>query len=239
LNVSATVCPSKRPNSITEPLFECDESAILYAHPRLQDIALPGSSLKKTLRRFFFKPLLTSRARRLSPIILEALGDCSSLMDLGCGDMILTECLKQTSEIAITALDTVDSNLSQLPLMLYDGAEIPFHDKFFEAAMVSFVLHHCTDIHSVLSEIKRVTSKKIIIMEEIFDGALAKRVLHLHDFGNRFLSSKMHIPLNFLRIEEWHEEFDKLGLRLTNCSRIYQYRRLNLTHQVLFELSVV
>jgi ubiquinone/menaquinone biosynthesis C-methylase UbiE len=191
------------------------------------------------MRRFFFKPLLTSRARRLSPLIFEALGDCSSLLDLGCGDMILTEYLKQVSGISIAALDTVDSNLSHLPLLLYNGVEIPFHDKFFEATMVSFVLHHCTDIQSVLSEIKRVTSKKIIIMEEIFDSSIAKQVLHLHDFGNRFLSSKMRIPLNFLRIEQWMNEFDKLGCRLTNCSRIYQYPRINLTHQVLFELSIV
>jgi SAM-dependent methyltransferase len=190
------------------------------------------------MRRFFFKPLLTSRARRLSPLIFQTLGDCSSLLDLGCGDMILTEYLKQVSGMSITALDTVDSNLSRLPLQLYDGVKIPFHDKFFEATMVSFVLHHCTDIQSVLSEIKRVTSKKIIIMEEIFDSGIAKRVLHLHDFGNRFLSSKMHIPLNFLRIEEWHDEFEKIGLKLTNYSRIYQYPRFNLTHQVLFELSL-
>jgi hypothetical protein len=104
--------------------------------------------------------------------------------------------------------------------------------------MVSFVLHHCTDIKSVLSEIKRVTSKKIIIMEEIYQSTISEKVLHLHDFGNRFLSSKMDIPLNFLRIEQWHEQFNGVGLELTNCTRIYQYGLFNLTHQVLFELSV-
>lgn len=199
----------------------------------------PVTSLKKDIRRFFFKALLKSRAKRLSPIILKALGNSTSLLDLGCGDMILTEHLNHHSKIAITALDTIDTNLSQLPLMLYTGTTIPYANGSFDATMVAFVLHHCTDIESILLEIKRVSSQRILILEEIYSGFYTKKLLQMHDFGNRFLSSKMHIPLNFLKIEEWHAIFERIGLKLVNSTRIYQYRMLNCTHQILFELVPV
>jgi len=181
--------------------------------------------------------MLKSRAKQLSPCILQALGNSASVLDFGCGDMILTEHLCRHSELAITALDTVDSNLSRLSLTLYSGTTIPFDTAAFDAAIAVFVLHHCTEVEPILTEIKRVTAKKIVILEEIYNGFYAKKLLQLHDFGNKFLSSKMNIPLNFLKIEEWHALFNKIDLKLVNCTRIYQYRRLNLTHQMMFELE--
>ena len=136
-------------------------------------------------------------------------------------------------------MDTIDTNLSRLPVVLYDGDKIPFSDKSFDATMVAYVLHHCADIPSVLREMKRVTSRKLIIFEEIYSRSLSRRLLHLHDFGNRFLSSKMNIPCNFMKIEQWLDQFAALGLRVDRCTRIHQYPILNLTHQVLFELTIL
>lgn len=202
------------------------------------EISYPGRSLKKTVRRFFFKALLQHRAHRLTPRILNALSGCTTLLDLGCGDMILTESLHQQSDIQLTAVDTVDTNLSHLPVFLYNGNTIPFPDNTFDATMVAYVLHHCSDITAVLREIKRVTSKRIIIMEEVYKGRVAEKILHLHDSGNRFLSTKMKIPCNFMKIEQWHEAFVALNLTVRTSERIYQYPTMNVTHQVFFELDV-
>jgi len=152
--------------------------------------------------------------------------------------MILTDFLQRNSSITITPLDTVDSNLSHLPLTIYDGSHIPFADKSFDATLVSFVLHHCNDIPSVLEEIVRVTKHKVIILEEIYGGPVSKMLLYMHDHGNRFLSSKMDIPLNFLSIAKWTETFYGMNLEVIQNKRIFQYPFLNLTHQVMFELQV-
>ena len=182
--------------------------------------------------------LLNARARRLAPIIVKSTNDCSSLLDLGCGDMILTEFIHNNSDLRVTGIDTVDSNLSRLPVLLYDGDRIPFPDRSFDATMVAYVLHHCQDIAAVLSEMKRVTARKLIVFEEIYHRRISKYVLNTHDFGNRFLSTKMEIPCNFMKIEQWYDVFASLDLKVDKCTRIYQYPILNLTHQVLFELSV-
>jgi SAM-dependent methyltransferase len=181
---------------------------------------------------------LLSRAKRLTPILKSILEPDTSLLDLGCGDMVLTEHMHFNSTIDITPIDTVDSNLSSLSLTLYDGERLPFDDKSFDATLVSFVLHHCTDIPKVLDEIIRVTRKKIIVLEEIYAGMLSRALLLLHDYGNRLLSSKMDIPLNFMTNENWLNTFEALGLKIMQNQRIYQYPILNMTHQILFELQI-
>lgn len=170
--------------------------------------------------------------------IIDSTTGCTSLLDLGCGDMILTEHIHKRSDLAVTGIDTVNSNLSHLPLTIYNGDTIPFPDKSFDATMVAYVLHHCIDIPSVLREMKRVTSKKLIIFEEVYRSDASRRVLQLHDLGNRLLSSKMNIPCNFMKIEQWYDLFTKHGLNVEKCTRIHQYPMLNLTHQVLFEIIV-
>ena len=171
-------------------------------------------------------------------IVVGSTEDCTSLLDLGCGDMILTEFIHHYSQLKVTGIDTVDSNLSRLPVKLYDGKRIPFPDKTFDATMVAYVLHHCRDISAVLSEMKRVTTRKLIVFEEVYERGPSRQLLKLHDCGNRLLSTRMNIPCNFLRIGQWYELFESVGLKVEKCTRIYQYPMLNVTYQVLFVLKV-
>lgn len=196
------------------------------------------SSIKKSIRKMCIVPVLKARAKRIGPLIINSTQNCSSILDLGCGDMILTDFLNIKSDKKVVGIDTLDSNLSDLPLLLYDGTKLPFEDKSFDASLVAFVLHHCQNISGILEELKRVTKKKIIILEEVYRNILSQKLLHLHDFGNILLSSKMDIPLNFLTLEAWKETFGKLDLIISNCFRIYQYPVFNLTQQVFFELNI-
>jgi SAM-dependent methyltransferase len=203
------------------------------------DLSHPKPSFKKSVRRFCFGSWLRMRARRLYPHIMQSVEGCTTIMDLGCGDTILTEFIGRTSEKEVLGVDTLDTNLTGIPVLIYDGQSLPFEDKSIDAAIVIYVLHHCQDIDSVLEEIKRVTKKKIIIVEEVYRGAMDRFLLHFHDtIGNRMLSSKMDIPLNFQTIESWKETFTRQKLEIRNSFRIKQYPLMNLTHQILFELQV-
>jgi SAM-dependent methyltransferase len=203
------------------------------------EMSHPRFSFRKLFRRLCFAPVLKIRAGRLGPRILEAASDCSSILDFGCGDMILTEYLKKKEpHKKVVGIDTLDTNLSHLPLYIYDGTRIPFDDNAFDAIFVGFVLHHCQNINGILEEIKRVAAKRVIILEEVYESKISRKVLHCHDFGNRLLSWKMEIPLNFKTLDDWVETFRRLELSLENTCRIYQYPCFNLTHQILFDLSL-
>jgi SAM-dependent methyltransferase len=203
------------------------------------DLVHPKPSLKKTVRRLCFGSWLRMRARRLYPHIIKSVQDCTTIVDLGCGDTILTEFIDRTSEKKVLGVDTLDTNLTSIPVLIYDGQSLPFEDKSVDASIVIYVLHHCQDVNSVLTELKRVTRKKIIIIEEVYRSPFSRFLLHFHDtIGNRMLSSKMDIPLNFKTMESWREIFQKQDLDIKNSFRIKQYPLMNLTHQILFELKV-
>lgn len=199
----------------------------------------PSFSIARLLRRLLIIPVLKMRAHRLGPHIFKAAEECDTILDFGCGDMILTEFLTEKSpERSVIGVDTLDTNLTDMPVLLYDGIRLPFEDKSFDATIVGFVLHHCCNINEVLEELKRVTRKKLIIFEEVYRGRISQKILQCHDFGNRLLSSKMEIPLNFLTLEDWKKTFDRLDLSLRNTYRVYQYPFFNVTHQIMFDLTL-
>ncbi|MDQ7824428.1 MAG: class I SAM-dependent methyltransferase [Candidatus Eremiobacteraeota bacterium] len=197
-----------------------------------------AGKVKKSFRQTFFVPWLKARAKRLGTHIIDSTENCSSLLDFGCGDAILTEFLHSKSSKEVVGVDTVDTNLSRIPVVIYDGERLPFADKHFDAALVAYALHHCQNVGGILNELKRVTRKKIIIIEEIYRSRFSQKLLHFHDYGNRLLSSKMDIPLNFHTMDRWTELFRNMDFLIHKTFRIYQYPLFNITHQVLFELHL-
>jgi ubiquinone/menaquinone biosynthesis C-methylase UbiE len=45
---------------------------------------------------------------------------------------------------------------------------MPFEDRAFEASLAMYVLHHTPDPGAVLAEMKRVTARRILIVEEVY-----------------------------------------------------------------------
>jgi SAM-dependent methyltransferase len=53
-------------------------------------------------------------------------------------------------------------------LVLYDGEHMPFRDGAFDASLAMYVLHHTPDPATVLAEMKRVSRKRVILVEELY-----------------------------------------------------------------------
>lgn len=85
--------------------------------------------------------------------------------------------------------------------VLYDGNRIPFDNDSFETSIAMYVLHHTPDRHTLLNEMRRVSSKRIILVEEIYYGIFGKIRLAILDFWVNFrLNQKSHI--------HWQSYFD-------------------------------
>lgn len=67
-------------------------------------------------------------------------------------------------------------------ILLYDGKVMPFGNAFFETATAMYVLHHTKNPEAVLGEMKRVASKRLILVEELYTSFFGKIVLMLYDF---------------------------------------------------------
>ncbi len=194
--------------------------------------------LSNFLKKLLYLPILKDRAERLGKHIINSTQNCDSLLDYGCGNMILTEHLKYNTDMKVIGIDMVDNNLSNLPLLKYNGEKLPFEDNSFDATLAVFVLHHCDNTEDALKELIRVSRKKVIIIEEVYRNFFEKFILFSHDWiGNHLESWTVNIPLNFLPMKKWQKVFDENNLVLKEAKKVHQFPFFNITNQVYFELS--
>jgi SAM-dependent methyltransferase len=163
-----------------------------------------------------FYPLIRKRAFSIAQSLKEELEDNTSVLDFGCGDMLIGSFLAEMKSVDITSVDVVDSSLCDEKPILYPPGKLPFADNSFDQSLCLFVLHHSDDPEFYLSELKRVTKKEIIILEDVAKNRFQKQTMKLFDYvGNRIESSSIDVPFNFKSDAEWKEVFASLGLEIT------------------------
>lgn len=156
------------------------------------------SFLKNTLIHAHQKYSHNQRVRILAQIITEILikelnkQNGISILDIGCGDMQLSERIQQEqSSSTLTCIDihSLPDDLRNIPrwqkYRQFDGRHIPFTDKQFDAAIFCDVLHHDqTGTKELLLEGARVA--RYIIIKDHFESSLLSRwILKALDFiGN-------------------------------------------------------
>ena len=141
------------------------------------------------------------------------------ILDIGAGGGWAGELISEEKGVEMQLLDVGDFNRSKLPLVVYDGKNIPFSDNSFDSSLLLFVLHHCKDPLSVLKEAIRVTKKRIIIYEDTYTSSFGLALVRTNDFisNSPFLLTnpvKMNMPYNYREVADWERIFQDLGLKV-------------------------
>ncbi|HLE57979.1 MAG TPA: methyltransferase domain-containing protein [Rhodothermia bacterium] len=180
---------------------------------------LPRSRL---LHRFVDKRLrerAIEKADRVRPFLPELVTECE-LLDLGAGEGYVGERLEKTVgfrdtqtgfEIPgckVTLCDVRDANRTELPYIVYNGHRLPFADHQFDATVLVFVLHHSESPSRLINEARRVTSRRVIIVESVHEGMLSRVFLRFSDrIVNRIRSHGEMVEqerwLRFRTLDEW------------------------------------
>lgn len=151
------------------------------------------------------------------------------MLSVGDGDGYVSLRIQEKTGVKIKGLDILfheDYRVQGIPLVLYDGKEIPFPKNKFDIVAGIFVLHHCEDIEFTLEEMIRVTKKKLIIVEDVFNNSLERKFLRFFDFiENRTFSPNMPIPFNYRTLAQWRQIFGHYNLKLVSST---QYQALPL-----------
>lgn len=132
----------------------------------------------------------------------------SKVIDVGCGNGVITTQLKNHFKFRVTGCDIMDYLIVKIPFKKMEkNNKIPFKNKAFDISMFNDVLHHMpkdTQI-KMLKEALRV-SRKILIFEvqptlpgKVFDFILNK----IHNFN-------MDIPFTFRKTKDWIKVFEDL-----------------------------
>ncbi|OHA64425.1 MAG: hypothetical protein A2842_00875 [Candidatus Wildermuthbacteria bacterium RIFCSPHIGHO2_01_FULL_48_25] len=139
------------------------------------------------------------RSKRLAKLLLPHIPKGSYVLDIGSGSGILAKEISSYARVQL--LDVIDWNVTDLPLVLFDGKHIPHGDKQFDVALLVDVLHHSENEEELLREANRV-AKKVVVLEEAHDSAYMKLWANIND-NLQWLLYGMPLGLHHRSKEKW------------------------------------
>jgi SAM-dependent methyltransferase len=159
------------------------------------------------------------RASVLRDHLAELLPQNASVLDVGCGDGLLSYLIIQKrSDVDIKGVDILRRSQTRIPVEWFDGKVIPYDDGTFDVTMFVDVLHHTIDPMILLHEAVRVARKAVVIKDHTCNGSFDNLTLRLMDqVGNA--RHGVALPYNYWSEQRWLEAVDTLGLRITTWKK--------------------
>ena len=174
-----------------------------------------------------------SRALKIALQLKDFIKKGERILDIGLGNGYVAKKIKEHYKVYMEGVDVIDYNETNIKNTIYDGLNLPFKDKSFDAVIILQTLHHCTYQIRVLKEAKRVSRKRIIIMEDIYNNLFEKMTTFLHDY----ISNKrkgIDCPYYFHNKAEWQAIFKKLRLKIVKetdtVSKYWLFKFNNVTY---------
>jgi 2-polyprenyl-3-methyl-5-hydroxy-6-metoxy-1,4-benzoquinol methylase len=153
------------------------------------------------------------------------LRDSKSVLDVGCGNGIISEeLMKKRNGLNIIGIEVINIKNSKIPTKIFDGEKIPFKDNSFDAVTAIDVLHHAKDLEKLFNEMVRTSKKYIIIKDHYYKTKLDYLILIAYDYiGNKPFG--VNLPYKFKRLEEWERLIKK-----NNLEKVY-FKKFTYTMQ--------
>lgn len=152
------------------------------------------------------------RVRVLSYHLAELLPKNARVLDVGCGDGLVANLVKQKRpDVDISGVDVLVRSQTYLPIDKFNGQKIPHADNSFDVVTFVDVLHHTEDPLVLLREAARVAHKAVLIKDHTQDGLLSGPTLRFMDrVGNA--RHGVPLPFNYWSKQRWLETFQALNL---------------------------
>ena len=159
---------------------------------------------------FLLRYLYKKRAEYYASLVKSHITKNEKILDIGAGSGFISEILSKSAKI--TLLDVKDYNQTKLQLKIYNGEKIPFKYNNFDTALLLTVLHYVPDTEKFLKEVKRISSK-IIIIDDVYTTKFEKILVNLNDM---VISNTVGIfaKFNFKSDRELKRIFHNLNLKL-------------------------
>jgi ubiquinone/menaquinone biosynthesis C-methylase UbiE len=163
--------------------------------------------------------VLNRRASVLRDHLAELLPQHATVLDVGCGDGLLSYLIMQKRpDVKIKGVDVLGRSQTQIPVECFDGKVIPYRDGSFDVTMFVDVLHHTMDPMILLREAARVARKSVVIKDHTCEGLFDNLTLRLMDqVGNA--RHGVALPYNYWSQQRWFEAVDTLGLKIATWQK--------------------
>jgi SAM-dependent methyltransferase len=129
--------------------------------------------MKRLLER-----LLERRADALARRISPFLANCGSALDIGCGTGHNAAALRALRpRLLVYEADVVDMKVVGDPPVIIHQAVLPFPNDRFDCGLLLFVLQYPPDPVSLLREVHRIISRRLLILQSTWGDALSRWLL--------------------------------------------------------------
>ena len=161
------------------------------------------------------------RASRIANYLSKFVHSNETVLDCGCGSMLVSEMLQEQYGVTAFGADVIRLNNNNHHFCLCSGESLAFKSAYFDAVFLIFTLHHISNPIQALQEGLRVTKKKLIVLEDVYQNQQEFHLLKMLDwYGNILISKEMPFPFNFKTENEWKAIFNRLNTKLITVERI-------------------
>jgi SAM-dependent methyltransferase len=101
---------------------------------------------------------------RLAARIAEALGEARTVLNVGAGAGSYEPVDREVTAVEPSATMLAQRPPGAAPAIQASAEELPFDDDSFDAAMAVLTVHHWADLGAGLSEMRRVTRRRIVLV---------------------------------------------------------------------------
>ncbi len=158
------------------------------------------------------------RAKTKNKLFNNYIPQNSNIVDIGTGSGQYSLMLKNAGH-TITSVDIKDrTNTNLITPILYDGKKLPFQNSSFDVSLLITVLHHCPEPEIVFKEALRVSKKRILILEDVYNNVVMKyltwgmdRLVNLEFFGH---------PHTNKSEKDWETLFEKHDLQILQKQKL-------------------
>lgn len=145
------------------------------------------------------------------------------VLDFGCGDGFFAKTVFKKID---AGLDVEDSRIEQTKglgvyksIVVYDGRDIPFPDRYFSTVVSNCVLEHLPDLKKTLQETYRVLKPGGKVIVTVMTDNWEKYLWGGKMFGEIYSSwfRRKQVHLNLLSVKEWGKIFIKSGFKVEHA----------------------
>jgi SAM-dependent methyltransferase len=171
--------------------------------------------------KWYFDAVTNYRARRITRYLASRMARGETVLDCGCGSMLIAEMLQQQCGMNAFGADIIHLSQKNGHFCMCSGERLAFRDDYFDNVCLIFALHHMSDPELAIGECLRVTKKRLIVLEDVYRNSFELQLLKFLDYhGNRVISEDMSLPFNFKTEKAWSTLFEGLDTRLVTVESI-------------------
>lgn len=160
------------------------------------------TKLTKTTSSYRYRLIRAAYRRWLKPK--------STVLDIGCGNGIITKLLLDEFSLKVTGCDVKNYLIYDIPFVKINHNKLPNFKRKFDAVLLNDVLHHIPGEKqkNLILFCLRI-AKKILIFEAkpTLFGKITDIILNKYHYGD------LNVPLSFRNVADWKVLFKRLSIK--------------------------